>query len=86
VVPSNQSIPLRQITLPITIGDVSNYHTETLTFEVVDFFGPYQIILGRPCNVKSMAIPSYAYFKLKIPRPVGVITVEAKTQLALEGG
>jgi hypothetical protein len=26
-----------------------------------------------------MAIPSYAYLKLKILRPTGVITVEAKT-------
>jgi hypothetical protein len=27
-----------------------------------------------------MAIPSYAYLKLKIPGPTDVITVEAKTQ------
>jgi hypothetical protein len=26
-----------------------------------------------------MAIPSYAYLKPKIPRPAGVITMEAKT-------
>jgi hypothetical protein len=26
---------------------VSNYRTETLTFEVVDFSGPYHIILGQ---------------------------------------
>jgi hypothetical protein len=31
-----------------------------------------------------MAIPSYAYLKLKIPRPSGVITEEAKTQRALD--
>jgi hypothetical protein len=30
-----------------------------------------------------MAIPKYAYLKLKIPRPTGVITVEAKMQRAL---
>jgi hypothetical protein len=31
-----------------------------------------------------MAIPSYAYLKLKISGPTGLITVEAKTQRALD--
>jgi hypothetical protein len=48
-----------------------------LMFEVVYFFGPYHIILGQPCYVKLMAIPSYAYLKLKIPGPTGIIIVEA---------
>jgi hypothetical protein len=77
------SIPLGQINLPITFRDASNYHTEILTFEVIDFSGPYYIILGCPCYVKFMAIPSYAYLMLKIPGPTGIITVEAKAQKAL---
>jgi hypothetical protein len=80
VVLGKQSIPLRQINFPVTFGDTSNNRTETLTFEVVDFSRPYHIILGWPCYVKFMAIPSYAYLNLKIPRPGGVITMEAKTQ------
>jgi hypothetical protein len=43
-----------------------------LAFEIVDFSGPYHIILGRPCYIKFMAIPSYAYLKLKIPGPTGL--------------
>jgi hypothetical protein len=31
-----------------------------------------------------MAIPSYAYLKLKIPGPATIITVEAKTHRALD--
>jgi hypothetical protein len=31
-----------------------------------------------------MAIPSYAYLKLKISGPVGISTVEAKAQRALD--
>jgi hypothetical protein len=31
-----------------------------------------------------MAVPSYAYLKLKISRPAGVITVEVKAQRALD--
>jgi hypothetical protein len=40
VVLSKQSIPLGRVTLPVTIEDGRNYHTETLTFEVVDFSRP----------------------------------------------
>jgi hypothetical protein len=46
VVLGKQSIPLGQVTLPVTSRDVSNYHTETLAFEVIDFSGAYHIILG----------------------------------------
>jgi hypothetical protein len=31
-----------------------------------------------------MAIPSYAYLKIKIPGPIGVFTMEAKTQRVLD--
>jgi hypothetical protein len=65
---SSKTVPLERVILSITFGDASNYHTETLAFEVVDFSEPYHIILGRPCYIKFMAIPSYAYLKLKIPR------------------
>jgi hypothetical protein len=49
-----------------------------LTFKVVNFSLPYHVILGWPCYVMFMAIPSYAYLKLKILGPTGIITVEAK--------
>jgi hypothetical protein len=84
VVLSKQTVPLIQISFPITFRDVSNYHTEMLTFKVVDFFRPYHIILGHPCYVKFIAIPSYAYHMLKIPGPTGIITMEAKAQRALD--
>jgi hypothetical protein len=80
VVPGMQSMPLERVTLPVTFGDASNYRIETLVFKVFNFSRPYRIILGRPCNFKFMAIPNYAFFKLKIPRPIGVNTVEAKIQ------
>jgi hypothetical protein len=84
VVPSEQSVLLRWVTLSVTFGDVSNYCSKILTFDVVDFSGPYHVILGWPCYVKFMAIPNYAYLKLKITGPTGDITVEAKTQRALD--
>jgi hypothetical protein len=48
------------------------------------FEGPYHVKLGWPCYVKFMVIRSYAYLKLKIPRPTGVITMVAKTQRVLD--
>jgi hypothetical protein len=84
VVLGKQSVPLRRVTLPVTFKDASNYRTETLVFEVVNFTRPYQVIMGQPCYVKFMVIPSYAYLKLKIPGPIGIITMEAKTHRALD--
>jgi hypothetical protein len=80
VVPRKQFIRLRRVTLSVIFGDASNYYTEMLMFEVFDFSGPYHIILRWSCYDKFMDIPSYAYLKLKKPRPAEVITVEAKPQ------
>jgi hypothetical protein len=66
--------------LPVTFGDASNYHIEMLMFEVIDVSGPYHVILGRSCYVMFMAIPNYAYLKLMILGPTGIIIVEAKMQ------
>jgi hypothetical protein len=77
IVPGKQAKPLRQIDLPVTFGDPSNFRIETLTFEVVGFHGTYYAILGRPCYVKFMTVPNCTYLKLKMPSPRGVITVGA---------
>jgi hypothetical protein len=69
VVLSMQFIPLGQINLSATFRDASNYRTKTLTFDVVDFSGPYHIILEPPCYIKFMAIPSCAYLKLVTSHP-----------------
>jgi hypothetical protein len=74
-VPGKQAKPLRQINLPVTFVDPSNFRTETLTFEVVGFRGTYHAILGCPCYAKFMAIPNYTYLKLKMSGPRGVITI-----------
>ncbi|XP_066354439.1 uncharacterized protein [Miscanthus floridulus] len=66
---------LHPIDLPITFGDRANFRSKDLTFEVVDFWGSYHSILGRPCYAKFMMIPNYTYLKLKMPGPNGVITM-----------
>jgi hypothetical protein len=77
-------LPLGQIDLPITFGDVRNFRTETLTFEVVGFTGTYHAILERLAYTKFMAVPNYTYLKLKIPGPKGIITVGPTYQRAYE--
>ena len=77
VIPGAQAYPLGQIDLPITFGSRANFHSEVLTFTVVDFLGSYHAILGRPCYAKFMAIPNYTYLKLKMPGPNSVITVSS---------
>ncbi|XP_034604589.1 uncharacterized protein [Setaria viridis] len=70
-----QAYPLGQIDISVMFGDHANFHTEVLTFEVVDFPGSYHTILERPCYAKFMAVPNYTYLKLKMPGPNGVITM-----------
>jgi hypothetical protein len=84
VVPGKQFVPLGWVNLLVTFRDASNYRTKMLAFEVVDFSGPYHVILGQSCYIKFMAITSFTYLKLKIPKSAGLITVEDKTQQALD--
>ena len=63
--------------MPVTFGNRANFRSEVLTFEVVDFLGSYNAILGRPCYAKFMAIPNYTYLKLKMLGPNDVITVSS---------
>ncbi|XP_066341996.1 uncharacterized protein [Miscanthus floridulus] len=75
IVPGRRVTPHGTITLSIMFGDQVHYRKETLSVEVIDFNGPYYAILGMPCYAKFMVIPSYAYLKLKMPGPRGVITI-----------
>jgi hypothetical protein len=83
-VPGMEALPIGKIYLPVTFGDVRNFHTETLTFELVGFSGTYHAILGRSAYAKFMAVLNYTYLKLKIPGPKGIITVGPTYQCAYE--
>jgi hypothetical protein len=63
---------------------VRNFHTKTLTFEVVRFSGTYHAILGRPTYAKFMIVPNHMYLKLKISGPKGIITVGPTYQRTFE--
>jgi hypothetical protein len=75
IVPGKAAMPLGQITLPVTFGTLSNYHTKFIKFEVADFESSYHAILGRPALAKFMAIPYYPYLLLKRLGPNGVLSL-----------
>jgi hypothetical protein len=84
VVPSKRVQPLGQIDLPVWFGTPDNFRKETLTFEVVGFWGAYHAILGRPCYAKFMAVPNYTYLKMKMSGPKGIITVGSSIEHAFD--
>lgn len=82
VIPDHQAYPIGWITLLVTFGDPANYRIERLQFEVVDFPGCYNTILGRSCYAKFMVVPIYTYLKLKMSGPRGIITATASFKAA----
>jgi hypothetical protein len=84
IVPGKRVLPLRQLDLPVCFRTPSNFRKETLTFEVVGFWGTYHVVLGRPCYAKFMVVPNYTYLKLKMPGPKGIITVGSRYRHAYE--
>jgi hypothetical protein len=67
--PWNEVLPVRKIDLAVMFGDLQNFCTETLTFEVMEFSGSYHAILGKTAYTKFMVVPNYTYLKQKIPSP-----------------
>jgi hypothetical protein len=53
---------------------------------VVDISSPYHALLGRPALAKFMAVPHYAYLKMKLPGPRGMITVSGNLKKSLACG
>ena len=75
VLPSQSSIPLGQITLPVQFSTPDHFHTKFVNFVVADFDGTYHAILGHPSLTKFMAVPHYSYLVLKMPTEKGVLTI-----------
>jgi hypothetical protein len=72
IVSGHSCTPMGRIQLEVLFGEKDNFHSEPIWFEVV---GPYHVLLGRPALAKFMAIPHYAYLKMKLSGPHGVITI-----------
>src|SRR4051812_618392 len=75
VVPGEAATSLGIIELEVVFGSRRNFARQTLEFEVLDWWSQYHAILGRQAFAQFMAVPHYAYLKLKMPGSTGVITV-----------
>ncbi|KAI5005983.1 hypothetical protein ZWY2020_033226 [Hordeum vulgare] len=84
IVPRQSCSPIGKIQLDILFGDKAHFRRESIWFEVVDLSSPYHALLGRPALAKFMTIPHYAYLKMKMPGPKGIITVVGDYKKSLE--
>jgi hypothetical protein len=83
IVPGNKAYPIGRVTLPVTFGSPSNFRTEKVMFELVDFRSPYHCVIGRQTIAKFMEATHYAYNMMNIPGPRGTITVQGDSDAAL---
>ena len=68
------------VTLEVVFGSPDNFRSEELIFDIVPFHSGYHALLGRTAFARFNAVPHYAYLKLKMPGPSGVITVNGNTE------
>ena len=71
------------VTLEVVFGSPDNFRSEELIFDIVPFRSGYRALLGQAAFAKFNAVPHYAYLKLKMPGPRGVITVNGNTERSL---
>jgi hypothetical protein len=84
IVPRHSCTPMGRIQLEVLFGEKDNYRREPIWFEVVDLNSPYHALLDRPALAKFMVVPHYAYLKMKLPGPRGVITITGCYKKSME--
>ena len=83
IIPSREARCTGKITLDVVFGTPDNYRSEEITFHVAPFSSGYHALLRRTAFAKFNAVPHYAYLKLKMPGPRGVIIVNGNTERSL---
>ena len=82
VIPGVEANCTGSVTLVVFVSP-DNFRSEELIFDIVPFRSGYHALLGRTAFAKFNAVPHYAYLKLKMPGPRGVITVNGNTERSL---
>jgi hypothetical protein len=75
IVPGLSCTPMGSVQLEMLFEEEVNFCRELIWFEVVDLSSPYHVPLGRPAWAKFMAVQHYAYLKMKLLGPRGMITI-----------
>ena len=79
VIPGPEARCMGSLVLEVVFGSPDNFRSEKLTFDIAPFRSGYQALLGRTAFARFNAIPHYAYVKLKMPDPRGIIIVSGNT-------
>ena len=79
VIPGQEARCTGSLLLEVVFGSPDNFRSEMLTFHIAPFRSDFQALLGRAAFAHFNAIPHYAFLKLKMPGPRGVITVGGNT-------
>ena len=83
VIPGVEAHCMGSITLEVVFGSPDNFRSEELIFDIVPFRSGYHALLGRTAFARFNAVPHYAYLKLQMLGPRGVITVKGNTKRSL---
>ena len=83
VIPGVEACCTGSITLEVVFGSLDNFRSEELIVDIVPFRSGYHALLGRTTFARFNAVPHYAYLKLKMPGPRGVIAVNGNTERSL---
>jgi len=83
VIPGVEAWCTGSVSLEVVFGSPDNFRSEDLIFDIVPFRSGYHSLLGRIAFARFNAVPHYAYLKLKMPGPKGVITVNGNTERSL---
>ena len=71
------------LVLEVTFGSPDNFISKELLFDIAPFRSGYHALLERTAFTRFDAIPHYAYLKLKMPGPHGVITISGNPERSL---
>ena len=83
VIPGPEASCTGSLVLDVVFGSPDNFRSEKLTFDISPFRSGYQELLGRTAFARFNAVPHYAYLKLKMPDPHGIIIVSGNTECSL---
>ena len=71
------------LVLEVTFGSPDNFRSEELHFTIAPLRSGYHALLGRTAFARFNVVPHYAYLKLKMSGPCGVIIVSGNTERSL---
>ena len=83
VIPSVEARCMGSITLEVVFGSPDNFRSEELIFDIILFRSGYHTLLGQTAFARFNTVPHYAYLKLKMLGPHGIITVNGNMECSL---